>query len=226
MKKSWFLGVVAVMGLAGTGCAGGSASASMESDGLTLMPVDNTAMSTSFEQSLPDSTSTAVAAPSVEQGLPNPVDSRLAAPADFVVGDAISELHSCPFADPSAATMATAQSLGTCVRGMLAEADHGQNFVFTPVPNVTYTIALSQLGDARFDLGVVSTVDGHRACRTISSDLTATSFRSDGAAGQLCAVVRSQSGASGSYRLTLGEESLTPGCSAAEQRSADDRSCE
>lgn len=205
MNKSWFLGVVVVMGLVGTGCAGGSESASMESDGLTLMPVDNTAMSTSFEQSLPDSTSAAVEAPSVEQGLPNPVDSRLAVTADFVISDAISELHSCPFADPSAATMTTAQALGTCIRGVLAEADGGQNFVFTPVPNVTYTIALSQLGDARFDLGIVSTVNGQRACRTISSDLTATSFRSDGTAGQLCAVVRSPSGATGSYRLTLGE---------------------
>lgn len=198
MNKSWMMGFALVVTLAANGCAGGAEGASMMPADLTLSPIGEDMVTAAADQDLPVGSGLPSASP--DQPLspaaaPQMVDSAAAA---------VAHIPACALAAPSANTMATAQPLGPCVRGSLADVDGGQYFVFSPEVGVSYALQLAGSGDARFDLGVVTTSSGGESvCTPISAGLSATRLVANGPTAPLCAVVRSDSGAAQDFRLTL-----------------------
>ncbi|MDB4929168.1 MAG: hypothetical protein JWM10_1652 [Myxococcaceae bacterium] len=186
MNKSCLLGVFASMAFSAVGCAAGPEMASVMPDGIVLETIAGGLAESSVDVAMPG-------APIAQPAL-----------AESVGAAAAGAREMCPAMGSTAATMATAENLGACVRGALADADVGQYFVFTPEPGVSYALELTRPGDASFDLGVVA-VDaaGVRSCAPFSSGLVATRVLSDGRVGALCAVVRSDSGAAQQFRITL-----------------------
>lgn len=198
MNKSWMMGFALVVTVAANGCAGGAEVASMMPAGLTLSTVGEDMVTTAADQNLPVGSGLPSASPDqplAPAAAPQMVDSAAAA---------VAHIPACALAAPSANTMATAQPLGACVRGALADADGGQYFVFNPEVGVSYTLRLAGSGDARFDLGVVTTSpSGESVCTPISAGLGATRLVANGPTEPLCTVVRSDSGAAQDFRLTL-----------------------
>lgn len=191
-NKSWIAGFVAVVAVAANGCAGGAESATMMTpDGITLSPagestVDNALPSASADMPLPG------------------VDQTTVQPAAEGASAMFTLNRSCAVADTGSNTMATAQFLGSCLRGALVEADGGQHFVFNPEPGVDYSMRIVTGGDATFDLGVATTnASGERTCAVFTAGRTSARFSSDGSAGNLCVVVRSDTGSAQSFRLGL-----------------------
>lgn len=198
MKKSWMMGFALVVTVAANGCAGGAEGASMMPADLTLSTVGDDMVTVAPDRDLPVGSGLPSASPDQPLGsaaAPEMVDSAAAA---------VAHIPACTLAAPSATTMATAQPLGPCVRGALAEADGGQYFVFNPEVGVSYILQLAGPGDARFDLGVVTTTpSGESVCTPISAGLSATRLVANGPTEPLCTVVRSASGAAQDFRLTL-----------------------
>ncbi len=191
MKKSWISAFVAIVTVAANGCAGGADGATMEVPvGITLSPLgENVIASSSVNVPLAASAGTGVLATG------DVVDGTRLASAPTQV---------CAVADASSSTMATARSLGSCVRGALVADDVGQYFVFSPEHDVDYAMRLVGDGDATFDLGV-STVGpgGARRCAVFTAGITSTRFSSNEGVGDLCVVVRSDSGSAQAFRLGL-----------------------
>lgn len=194
-KTTWFLGFAAVVAVVGGGCAAEGTTGVTGAESVVIEPIANELAPASFDRELPGAADPAAIDPGPALGSSAVIEGAAAA---------LTALPACTIAVPSAATMATAQPLGPCVRGSLDAADSGQHFVFSPEPGVSYVIALSRPGDARFDLGVVATAaDGTPVCNPLSADLVATRVMVDGTAGSLCAVVHSASGAAQRFTITL-----------------------
>ncbi len=186
MKKSWIACFAMVVAVAANGCAGGAESVTMSvPDGIALLPLDES----SIDLPLPAAASTgALATGDVSNG----------------AAAALAPARSCAVAGASSDTMASAQFLGACTRGTLAADDAGQYFVFNPEPNVDYAMRLVGDGDATFDLGVATvTPSGERRCAVFTAGIVSTRFSSNEGVGDLCVIVRSDSGSAQGFRLGL-----------------------
>lgn len=190
-NKIWMAGFVAMVAVAANGCAGGAESATMMTpEGITLSPADEAAV----DNALPPA--------SAEQTLPG--SERAVQPAADGAAAMFAPTLSCPVAEAGSNSMATAQFLGSCVRGALVAADGGQHFVFNPEPGANYAMAIVSGSDATFDLGVATTTAvGERVCNVFTAGRTSARFASDGSAGNLCVIVHSDTGAAQSFRLGL-----------------------
>lgn len=190
MEKSWISAFAVVVTIAANGCAGGTESATMEvPGGTTPSPLGENVITSTVDLPLPGAASTGVLAT-----------------GDVIDGArlALEPVRSCAVASASSNTMATAEFLGSCMRGALVDADAGQYFVFNPERDVDYSVSLVGDGDATFDLGV-STVGpgGARRCAVFTAGITSTRFSSNEGVGDLCVVVRSDSGSAQAFRLAL-----------------------
>ncbi len=190
MKKAAISVFVAVVAIVANGCSGGTESATTAvPTGITLSPVGENELTSSVDVPLAGATATgALATGDVIDG------SRLA----------LEPVRSCAVASASSDTMATAQFLGSCVQGALAVEDAGQHFVFNPELDVNYTLRLVGDGDATFDLGVPTVAPGGaRSCAVFTAGITSTHFSAAEGVGDLCVVVRSDSGSAQTFRLGL-----------------------
>jgi len=188
MKNSaWLAGLVSVVAALATGCAGGPEALVMGTDGVQIEPVAGGLVTLSADRVLP------VAGASQSVAAAVSVDDATAA---------VAASPSCPVAEATAITMASALPLAGCMRGSLGASDPGRYFVLMPVPGVSYRLAVTHAVDARFDLGTMTTAaDGSTVCSPLATGLLATSVTVDGNPGRLCVVVRSESGEAQSFRL-------------------------
>lgn len=186
-NSSWLAGLAAVAAVVATGCAGGPEALVMGTDGVLIEPIGGGVVSLSADQALP------VAGASRSVAAAVAVDDATAA---------IAASPSCPVAEASAISMATALPLAACVRGSLLPSDGGRYFVLQPQPGASYLISVTHAVDARFDLGRWTTAaDGTTGCAPLATGLLATRVTVDDRPGRLCVVVRSASGEAQSFRL-------------------------
>jgi hypothetical protein len=192
MKNSaWLAGLAAVVAVLATGCAGGPEALVMGTDGVLIEPVGGGLVTLSADRALP------VAGASQSVAAAVAVDDATAA---------IAASPSCPVAEASAISMATALPLAGCVRGSLLPSDAGRYFVLQPQAGVSYLISVTHAVDARFDLGrLITAADGSTDCAPLATGLVATRVTVDGRPGRLCVVVRSASGEAQSFRLITEE---------------------